>query len=56
MQEYCLHFNIDILVDSSVRDGSWEVLKIQKGPKLTKSLRKLSFMNKILLRVKKKRN
>lgn len=56
MQEYCLHFNIDILIDPSVRDGSWEVLKIQKDPKLTRSSRKLSFINKILLRVKKKRN
>ena len=56
MQEYCLHFNIDILIDPSVRDGSWEVLKIQKGPKPTRSSRKLSFMNKIFPRVKKKRN
>ena len=56
MQEYCLHFNIDILIDPSVRDGSWEVIKIQKDTKLTRPSRKLSFMNKIFPRVKKKRN
>ena len=54
MQEYCLHFNIDILIDLSVKDGSWEVIKIQKDP--SRFSRKLSFINKILLRDKKKRN
>lgn len=56
MQEYCLHFNIDILMDPSVKDGSWEVIKIQKDPELTRPPHKLSFINKILLRNKKKRN
>ena len=56
MQEYCLYFNIDILIDPSERDGSWEVIKIEKEPKLTRSSRNLSFINKILLRDKKKRN
>lgn len=54
MQEYCLHFNIDILIDPSVKDGAWEVIKIQKAP--SRFSRKLSFINKVFLRNKKKRN
>ncbi len=56
MQEYCLHFNIDILFDPSVKDRSWEVIRIKKNPEFTRPQNKLSFINKIFFRGKKKRN
>ncbi|PFA69182.1 hypothetical protein CN378_04715 [Bacillus sp. AFS015802] len=50
MQEYCLYFGLDILVDPSEKDGFWEVIQIQREPA---PVHKTSLLQKIFLRRRK---
>ena len=53
MQDYCLHFNIDILIDPSEKDGAWEVIQLQPEPESPKGSHNISFFKKFFLAEKR---
>ncbi|WP_226682623.1 hypothetical protein [Sutcliffiella horikoshii] len=55
MREYCLHFNIDILIDPSEKDGMWEVIQIQHPPPPRKNSYYLPYLEKFFHRRKNNR-